>query len=362
MHGEKTKGVNLMTPKAPESGDKRASGVCAVEMLGSRCACRDVFASHAQTLRRFSLQTHDWNWSWKRRSFTCSKQGVCVYRTSASDITLLCSTVQLALRISFFHVSMEMLTSCSNNDCPYFAGMISVYRHLLYAQKRHSVKFYAKIKTLNLKKKWFFSRFRRFAVSKCSGCQQTIQSDEFVMKARDHLYHQSCFACALCKCVLNPGEYFGMQDDSIYCKLHFDQVDSFHSSNDDMTSSSLTPIHDTEPSAGVPGMAHSDFMPDFPTSHVTTQGLMTHTSISDLIPGLGPPHGPSAGQMQPGHPHMGRGMGAGPPTPFYNGVGVTKKGRPRSRKNQQAHHHAHDLPLLCKLTQYTDSTQSRYLV
>ena len=155
----------------------------------------------------------------------------------------------------------------------------------------------------------------------------------------------TCFACALCKSVLSPGEYFGMQDESIYCKLHFDHADPFHSSNDDMTSSSLTPIQDAEPSMGMHPSA--DFMSDFPPSHVPPQGLMPpHSSISDLIPGLGPPHGHNSGPLGAGHPHLGRSMG-GPPTPFYNGVGVTKKGRPRSRKNQQAHHHAHDLPLLC---------------
>ena len=164
------------------------------------------------------------------------------------------------------------------------------------------------------------------------------------MKARDCLFHQDCFSCALCKCVLSTGEYFGMQDDHIYCKLHFEQtVDSFNSSPDDMTSSSLTPIHDTDHS----GMPRHDFLPDFQTSHIQHQNMMQHSTLADLIPGLGPPLGPNNGQMGPGHPHMGRSMGPGP-TPFYNGVGVTKKGRPRSRKNQQHHHH--DLPLLCECT------------
>lgn len=67
-----------------------------------------------------------------------------------------------------------------------------------------------------------FFPFRRFSVKKCAGCNQGISSKELVMRAREHVYHISCFACDRCKRVLATGEYFGMRGMQIYCKADYE--------------------------------------------------------------------------------------------------------------------------------------------
>ena len=43
-------------------------------------------------------------------------------------------------------------------------------------------------------------------------------------RAREHVYHISCFACDRCKRILATGEYFGMRGMQIYCKAHYEVV------------------------------------------------------------------------------------------------------------------------------------------
>ena len=68
----------------------------------------------------------------------------------------------------------------------------------------------------------FFYCFRKFAVRNCARCQMPISSQELVMRARELVYHVTCFACASCNCVLNTGEQFGMKDNLIFCKQHYE--------------------------------------------------------------------------------------------------------------------------------------------
>ena len=44
------------------------------------------------------------------------------------------------------------------------------------------------------------------------------------MRAREHVYHISCFACDRCKRILATGEYFGMRGMQIYCKADYEVV------------------------------------------------------------------------------------------------------------------------------------------
>ncbi|XP_073244727.1 LIM/homeobox protein Lhx9-like isoform X1 [Porites lutea] len=64
--------------------------------------------------------------------------------------------------------------------------------------------------------------YRRFSVKKCAGCNQGISSKELVMRARDQVYHISCFACERCKRILSTGEYFGMRGLRIFCKADYE--------------------------------------------------------------------------------------------------------------------------------------------
>lgn len=42
------------------------------------------------------------------------------------------------------------------------------------------------------------------------------------MRARDQVYHISCFACERCKRILSTGEYFGMRGLRIFCKADYE--------------------------------------------------------------------------------------------------------------------------------------------
>lgn len=45
-----------------------------------------------------------------------------------------------------------------------------------------------------------------------------------VMRARDSVYHLSCFTCTTCNKTLSTGDHFGMKDSLVYCRLHFETL------------------------------------------------------------------------------------------------------------------------------------------
>lgn len=44
------------------------------------------------------------------------------------------------------------------------------------------------------------------------------------MRARDLVYHLSCFSCATCDKVLLTGDHYGMRETSVYCRVHFEMM------------------------------------------------------------------------------------------------------------------------------------------
>ncbi|XP_014664436.1 PREDICTED: LIM/homeobox protein Lhx9-like [Priapulus caudatus] len=113
---------------------------------------------------------------------------------------------------------------------------------------------------------------QRFSVKRCSRCHMGISANELVMRAKELVYHLSCFTCASCNKALTPGEHFGMKENMVYCRTHYEF------------------------------MMQGDYLP--PHMH----------GSPGLPPGL--PHGLPPGSL-----------------PFYNGVGAVQKGRPRKRKS-----------------------------
>lgn len=66
--------------------------------------------------------------------------------------------------------------------------------------------------------------FRRFSVQRCARCHLGISASEMVMRARDSVYHLSCFTCSTCNKTLTTGDHFGMKDSLVYCRAHFETL------------------------------------------------------------------------------------------------------------------------------------------
>ncbi|XP_075435490.1 LIM/homeobox protein Lhx2 [Ascaphus truei] len=116
--------------------------------------------------------------------------------------------------------------------------------------------------------------YRRFSVQRCARCHLGISASEMVMRARDLVYHLNCFTCTTCNKMLTTGDHFGMKDNLVYCRLHFETL---------------------------------------------IQGeYQVHFNHSDVAPGKGSGLGSGANSLG---------------LPYYNGVGTVQKGRPRKRKS-----------------------------
>ncbi|NXA03144.1 LHX2 protein, partial [Sapayoa aenigma] len=120
-----------------------------------------------------------------------------------------------------------------------------------------------------------FLSCRRFSVQRCARCHLGISASEMVMRARDLVYHLNCFTCTTCNKMLTTGDHFGMKDNLVYCRLHFETL---------------------------------------------IQGeYQVHFNHSDVAAGKGPALGAGSANT----------LGL----PYYNGVGTVQKGRPRKRKS-----------------------------
>lgn len=61
-------------------------------------------------------------------------------------------------------------------------------------------------------------------MQRCARCHLGISASEMVMRARDSVYHLSCFTCTTCNKTLTTGDHFGMKDSLVYCRLHFETL------------------------------------------------------------------------------------------------------------------------------------------
>ncbi|XP_060933828.1 LIM/homeobox protein Lhx9 isoform X3 [Limanda limanda] len=112
--------------------------------------------------------------------------------------------------------------------------------------------------------------YRRFSVQRCARCHLGISASEMVMRARDSVYHLSCFTCTTCNKTLTTGDHFGMKDLLVYCRLHFE---------------------------GLGGLPGPDYPPQLNFAELAAKG------------------------------------GGGLALPYFTGTGSAQKGRPRKRKS-----------------------------
>ncbi|XP_069497609.1 LIM/homeobox protein Lhx9 isoform X2 [Ambystoma mexicanum] len=66
--------------------------------------------------------------------------------------------------------------------------------------------------------------YYRFSVQRCARCHLGISASEMVMRARESVYHLSCFTCTTCNKTLTTGDHFGMKDSLVYCRAHFEAL------------------------------------------------------------------------------------------------------------------------------------------
>ena len=68
-----------------------------------------------------------------------------------------------------------------------------------------------------------------------------IAPDQFIMKAKQFIFHTKCFKCVFCDKNLNTGDEYGIKESSIVCKNHFynDTNDLNGSSSNDTTPSTV---------------------------------------------------------------------------------------------------------------------------
>lgn len=59
---------------------------------------------------------------------------------------------------------------------------------------------------------------RLFAV-KCAKCSESFNKNDFVMRARNKIYHPDCFCCEACSRTLVSGDEFALRDERLFCKV-----------------------------------------------------------------------------------------------------------------------------------------------
>ena len=86
---------------------------------------------------------------------------------------------------------------------------------------------------------WCFNRnvslfiFIRTFGTKCARCSRSIQAQDWVRRAREHVYHLACFACDACRRQLSTGEEFALHEGRVLCKTHYlDGLDAGSTSSD----------------------------------------------------------------------------------------------------------------------------------
>lgn len=169
-----------------------------------------------------------------------------------------------------------------------------------------------------------------FGVNRCSRCKATIKSSEFVMRAREYVFHVPCFFCVVCMIELKKGDHFGMRDGELFCRRHYESLPS-HPAD---LNSPVPPPEDYSAAAAAGRFAPLSIggPPSLPPS-TPLQSLRSPDFQSPDHRLIAPPS-----SHPPPLPHSQAEGDVGAcvektPNAFFNGVSAPRpKGRPRKRK------------------------------
>ena len=74
--------------------------------------------------------------------------------------------------------------------------------------------------------------------AKCDKCGHQFGKNDYVMRAKNRIFHLECFRCVACEHQLIPGDSFALRDDGLFCNQHHridkDEVGSETNNNKSM--------------------------------------------------------------------------------------------------------------------------------
>ncbi|XP_027201948.2 uncharacterized protein LOC113795812 isoform X2 [Dermatophagoides pteronyssinus] len=117
--------------------------------------------------------------------------------------------------------------------------------------------------------------YRLFTMRRCSRCGEGIYASELVMRVRDHnVYHLQCFTCAWCNVTLAQGDLFGVRDNLVYCRNHYEMLTT---NNGSIGNPPISPIrcYESESATPPPQLNSTPYSPSL--------GSISSSSSSDLL-------------------------------------------------------------------------------
>ena len=67
--------------------------------------------------------------------------------------------------------------------------------------------------------------FLRLFGTKCDKCHRSFGKNDFVMRAKNKIFHLECFRCVACEKQLVPGDEFALRDDGLFCREDHQDID-----------------------------------------------------------------------------------------------------------------------------------------
>ena len=61
--------------------------------------------------------------------------------------------------------------------------------------------------------------------AKCEKCGHIFGKSDFVMRAKNKIFHLECFRCCSCERQLIPGDSFALRDEGLFCNEHHNKLE-----------------------------------------------------------------------------------------------------------------------------------------